>query len=67
VAWRPCYRGEGEPGLGGVGGPRWEVRSGLWLLTHAELRRTARVRAFTEFMAEALANERDLLEGRRLP
>jgi DNA-binding transcriptional LysR family regulator len=67
LALLPCYLGDGEPGLGRVGGPRPEVRSGLWLLTHEDLRRTARVRAFTEFMAGALAGERDLLEGQRLP
>ena len=37
----------------------------LWLLTHEDLRRTARIRAFMDFMAEALAGEAALLEGRR--
>ena len=36
----------------------------LWLLTHEDLRRTARIRAFLDFMTEALAAEADLLEGR---
>lgn len=66
LALLPCYLGDGASGLGRVGaGPRPEVRSTLWLLTHEDMRRTARVRAFTEFMAHALAGERDLLEGRR--
>ena len=38
---------------------------GLWLLTHPDLRRTARVRRFLDFMAEAMAQSRDLREGRR--
>lgn len=37
----------------------------LWLLTHEDLRRTARIRAFLDFVAEALAGEAELLEGRK--
>lgn len=37
----------------------------LWLLTHEDLRRTARIRAFMDFMAEALAGETELLEGQK--
>jgi hypothetical protein len=42
-----------------------EVPAGLslWVLTHADLRRTARIRAFTDFVVDALSRERDLLEG----
>jgi len=36
----------------------------LWLLTHEDLRQTARIRAFLDFLAEAVANEAPLLEGR---
>lgn len=36
----------------------------LWLLTHEDLRNTARVRIFLDFMAAALAANADLLEGR---
>lgn len=45
LALLPCYLGDGAPGLGRVGAVLPEVRSSLWLLTHADLRRTARVRA----------------------
>jgi len=40
-----------------------EPRSALWLLTHEDLRRTARIRATLDFLAKALASERALLEG----
>lgn len=47
-------------------GPVFEnENSGVWLLTHGDLRRQHRVRAFLDAMAEAFAAERDLLEGRR--
>jgi len=36
----------------------------LWILTHEDLRSTARVRAFINFMLEAFEHHRDLLEGR---
>lgn len=36
----------------------------LWLLTHEDLRDTARIRIFLDFIAEALAADADLLEGR---
>jgi hypothetical protein len=36
----------------------------LWLLTHPDLRCTARVRAFMQMLARGLRRERDLLEGR---
>jgi hypothetical protein len=35
----------------------------LWILTHEDLRHTARVRAFTEFAAQAFGRRRPLLEG----
>jgi hypothetical protein len=37
----------------------------LWILSHEDLRSTARIRAFTEFAAGALARRRPLLEGAR--
>lgn len=36
----------------------------LWLLTHQDLRNTARVRAFLDFITTALSEDADLLEGR---
>jgi hypothetical protein len=42
-----------------------EPRSALWLLTHDDLKRTARIRATLDFLAGALASERALLEGKR--
>jgi len=42
-----------------------QPRSALWLLTHADLPRTARIRPVMDFLAAALASERALFEGRR--
>jgi len=37
---------------------------GLWILTHEDLRWTTRVKVFTDFIANALSTQKDLLEGR---
>ncbi len=62
----PCYLGDEEPRLRRVpmtDGP--DAHSALWLLTHSDLRRTARIRAVMDFLAAALSSERALFEGRR--
>ena len=64
VVHLPCFVADRTPGLRRVLDPDPELSSELWLLTHEDLRRTARVRAFMDFMAEAILTERALLEGR---
>ena len=43
--------------------PIESMQTVLWILTHEDLRRTARICAFTEFAATAFARRRPLLEG----
>jgi DNA-binding transcriptional LysR family regulator len=64
LAVLPCFMGDADPGLARVGGVLPGVDSGLWLLTHPDLRRVARVRAFLDFMAAEIARRRPLFEGR---
>lgn len=63
VAALPCYLGDIAPGLVCIRRPIAEMETALWVLTHEDLRRTARVRAFTEFAATALSRRKALLEG----
>lgn len=65
VAVLPCFVADPFPGLVRVLGPVDGLGSELWLLTHGDLRHTARIRAFMDFIAESIAGERRLLEGRR--
>ncbi len=66
LALLPCYVGDLASGLRRVTPKALaEPRSALWLLTHDDLKRTARIRATLDFLAKALASERALLEGRR--
>lgn len=60
----PCYLGDADPRLRRLAPEVLPVPElGLWLLTHADLRRTARVRAFTEAIATAINKERASFEG----
>ncbi len=61
----PCALADRAAELRRLGPPVEEVDTRIWLLTHGDLRRMGRVRAFLDFMAAALVGERDLLEGRR--
>ena len=59
----PCFVGDRQPGLIRAGGVIPDLDVDLWLLTHADLRHSGRVRAFIDFAAVELAGARDLLEG----
>ncbi len=61
----PCYLGDTLDGLQRVRGPVAEMATDLWVLTHEDLRNTARIRALTDHLVAALGAERALLEGRR--
>jgi DNA-binding transcriptional LysR family regulator len=68
LAMLPCYLGDPARGLSRLARKTMtEPRSALWLLTHDDLRRTARIRATLDFLAKAFASERALFEGRRKP
>jgi DNA-binding transcriptional LysR family regulator len=63
LAALPCYLGDSSNDLIRVRPPIPAMATALWILTHEDLRRSARVRAFTEFVAAAIARQRPLLEG----
>jgi DNA-binding transcriptional LysR family regulator len=63
LAALPCYLGDTTPDLVCVHRPIPEMETALWVLTHEDLRHTARIRAFTEFSAQAFGRRRPLLEG----
>jgi DNA-binding transcriptional LysR family regulator len=60
----PCFIGDQSPRIIRHGGRRGEVAGeSLWLLTHADLKNSARVRAFMDHMAVEFIKVRRLLEG----
>jgi len=65
AALLPCFMGDQEKQLSRLQPPVAKAGSALWLLTHEDLRNTARVRAFMDFMGTAIKSDKDLLEGRK--
>lgn len=64
LAMLPCYLGDTEPTLRRTLPHRPVPDRDVWLLTHEDLRHTARVRRFLDFIADAILAKRDLMEGR---
>ena len=63
LALLPCFIGSSTPGLRRLSAVKPQLENGLWILTHADLRQTARVRAFMDFAASEIAKRRQTLEG----
>jgi hypothetical protein len=62
----PCYTADPDPGLRRVlPKPLSEGTPDLWILHHSDLRGVSRVSLFAEFIADIIAADRDLFEGRR--
>jgi len=59
----PCFLGDREPDLVRVPGAVPIADRSIWLLMRPDLRRTARVRAFVDFIAAAILAHHDLLKG----
>ncbi len=62
LALIPCFIGEVTPGLARLTPPDPSLETGLWILTHPDLRQTARIRAFMDFVAAEIAQRRKLIE-----
>lgn len=65
LAFLPCLIGDADPGLCRVGDYFMADGPWVWVLTHPQLRGTARVRAFTKWMRAVLERDRELIEGHR--
>jgi DNA-binding transcriptional LysR family regulator len=65
VAHLLCYLGDVDADLVRVVPEVSDFSAGLWLLTHPDLKGTARVRGVMEFIEQEFAKQIDLIEGRR--
>lgn len=65
VTFMPCYVGDADNRLVRVGEPLEALTMELWILTHPDLRHTARVKALMDYLYKALTKEADLFEGKR--
>jgi DNA-binding transcriptional LysR family regulator len=59
----PCFRGDGDKALIRFGAPMAELAHPLWLVTHPDLRKAARIRAFLDFAARELATLKKRFDG----
>ena len=61
----PCFIADVRPALVRLTPPNPDFSAGLWLLTHPDLRQSARVRAFMDFVAAEIsqAAARRSIEG----
>lgn len=64
MAQMPCALCDPDPLLRRIPCRYVEPGWGLWVLSHVDLRTTARVRIFRDFLVEELEKQRDLIEGR---
>jgi DNA-binding transcriptional LysR family regulator len=66
LALLPCYLGDEDSDLvRALPGPVPDLVGELWIVTHADLKRTARVRAFFDIVGEGLARDHSLFDGQR--
>ena len=63
LARMPCYIGDSEPSLRRLDVSLTPSDWGVWVLSHVDLRSTARVRVCREFLVKILEEQRDLVEG----
>ncbi|VAW80502.1 Transcriptional regulator, LysR family [hydrothermal vent metagenome] len=64
VARLACVLGDTDRKLHRVQARYVEPGPALWILSHVDLRTTARVRIFRDFLVEALEKQKDLIEGK---
>jgi len=65
MTFMPCYLADMDNRLVRVTEPLEPLTLELWLLTHPDLRHTARVKALMAYLYEKLKKEEDLFEGKR--
>lgn len=59
----PCFIADQRPGLRRLSPPNPDFATGLWVLTHPDIRHVPRVRAFMDFCSAELMRLRALFEG----
>lgn len=63
IALLPCYLGDRDEGVKRISGVLPDLASELWIVTHQDLKNTARIRAFLSVIGDAVAAARRNFEG----
>ncbi len=61
----PCFNADPNPALHRLPFDLTPSNWGVWILSHVDLRTTARVRVFRDFLSEALSAMKPLIEGKQ--
>jgi len=67
LAVLPCHLADADPRLLRLLGPERVAVRELWLVMHRDLRRTARFRAFADYLASEFRKADPVLRGERMP
>jgi DNA-binding transcriptional LysR family regulator len=65
LARMPCYIGDTDPSLRRLDLPLTPSTWGIWILSHIDLRSSARVRVAREFLIESIEGQREVVLGER--
>ena len=63
VSYLPCFMGDVDPALERYCDPELQHDLCLWILLHPDMKRTARVLAFRDYMIKCIKEKRNLFEG----
>jgi DNA-binding transcriptional LysR family regulator len=63
VALLPCYLADPDAGVRRLTAPIDDVAGELWIVTHKDLKETARIRSFLTIVGDGIAAHRKLFEG----
>jgi DNA-binding transcriptional LysR family regulator len=63
IALLPCYLGDRDDGVRRISGVLPDLASELWVVTHQDLKNTARIRAFLSMIGDAIVADRRCFEG----
>jgi len=63
IARLPCYVADAEPALRRLDLTLTPSNWGVWVLSHVDLRSTARVRVCREFLIDIIIEQKELIEG----
>lgn len=66
ISYLPCFMGDADPQLERYCEPDPAHNLGLWILMHPDLKRTARVLAFRNHMAQTINQQSALFEGKSI-
>jgi len=64
LTYLPCFMADPVPSLQRISEVRPDICGDIWILTHKDLRFTARVRAFIDYMNEVFERHLDALQGK---